>query len=187
MISRAQWGAKGGRGGRARDGLSLVVVHHTHSPALAPHATEAEEIAAVRGIERHHVEQRGFQGIAYNWLIAPSGRLYEGRGWGFAGSHSVGQNSTSVGVCFIQDGNRLTLSTRAVVTARNLLAEGAALRHLSPAYDIKGHRDFHPTECPGSLIYTRLEELRPPVTTESVADRLRAVRDEIDAIIEGMP
>lgn len=44
---------------------------------------------------------RKWSDIGYNFLVGEDGNVYEGRGWGKTGAHTVGYNSKSVGICFI--------------------------------------------------------------------------------------
>src|SRR5690606_21800431 len=100
-VPRERWGAEHGRGDLDPGPEKRVVIHHSFRPALDPNATPEEERAAVRAIERFHVENNGWAGIGYNWLVAPSGRIYEGRGWKFRGAHAGPVNGESIGICLL--------------------------------------------------------------------------------------
>lgn len=41
--------------------------------------------------------EHGLDDIKYNFLIDEQGVIYEGRGWGVVGQHTVGMNSGSIG------------------------------------------------------------------------------------------
>jgi len=43
----------------------------------------------------------GWDDIGYSFLIGEDGRVYEGRGWGVVGAHTLNYNSVSYGFCVI--------------------------------------------------------------------------------------
>lgn len=62
--------------------VSHFVIHHTASSNLIRHWPEL-----LRSIWRDHTTNRGWEDIAYNYLINPQGRIYEGH---LGGDHVVG-------------------------------------------------------------------------------------------------
>ncbi|MQA90395.1 MAG: hypothetical protein GEU90_09175 [Gemmatimonas sp.] len=159
-ISRDEWGSEHGRGDLDPGAEKRVVIHHSFRPALEADATPDEERAAVLGIERFHVESNGWAGIGYNWLVAPSGRIYEGRGWKFKGAHAGPVNGESIGVCLLIDGSQTDPSDRSIAAIRDLIADGVALGEISPDYVLSGHRDHMDRTCPGDKVYARLQAFR---------------------------
>ena len=101
IILRGEWGATGGRGEDVSAKLPWgeVVAHTEAGPQRSPASYEVE-CGWIRAIENFHVNTRGWNGIAYSFLIAPSGRIFEGRGWGRSGAHTEGRNSTAAAFCF---------------------------------------------------------------------------------------
>ena len=73
LITRQEWGARFGKGDLDPGPEQRVVIHHSYKPALKPNASLEMERDAVRGIERHHAIENGWDGIGYNFLFAPSG------------------------------------------------------------------------------------------------------------------
>ena len=159
-VSRKGWGAKYGIGSPDPGAEPRVVLHHSYKPFLFENSSPISEIQAVRGIEEYHVRDNGWDGIGYNWLIAPSGRIYEGRGWKYKGAHAGPVNGSSIGICIIVDGNQWEPTDRVIWANRGLIAEGIRLGEISPAYLLSGHRDHMDRECPGDKIYARLQEFR---------------------------
>lgn len=49
------------------------------------------------------MSEQHWNDIGYNFLVAPTGDVFEGRGWGVKGAHAVKYNSKSVGICLIGD------------------------------------------------------------------------------------
>lgn len=162
---RAAWGSKYGNGGLPlpAPGLAaMVVAHHAKAPDVSPSASVDQERTAVRGIERHHVETNGWKAIGYGFLVCPSGRAYEGRGFGMVGAHADGVNSKSLGICFVIDGDAHELTPAAITTFRALVSEGIRRNAVASGYTLKGHRDVNiDTRCPGDKVYAQLGALRP--------------------------
>lgn len=80
-------------------------IHHTgdHGPTpprLRRFATLRQEVHYLQRVEEYHVKERGYSAIAYNHIIFPSGRTWEGRGFEKQGAHTKGHNSDP-GVCFV--------------------------------------------------------------------------------------
>ena len=110
---------------------------------------EAEK-AAVRAIQKYHMDARKYNDIAYNFLIMPSGRVYEGRGKEVEGAHTLGHND-DCGIAFVGDYNEMKL-TRAQITAFNLLRRrmGVAGGQKYP------HSATFNTSCPGKNAKSQL-------------------------------
>lgn len=161
IVTRAEWGARYDRGALDPGPEPRVVIHHSYRPALTASASASIEIAAVRAIERYHVSDNGWDGIGYNFLVAPSGRVYEGRGWKYKGAHAGPVNGSSIGVCLLIDGTVTEPSDAAVQTVRALLAEGLEQEEIAANYIVSGHRDHMAGRtCPGDKVYARLQDFR---------------------------
>lgn len=155
-VSRKEWGAQYERGNVTTGAKPLVVIHHSWIPDVPMDASSRVESDAMRSMEREHVKTRGWKGIAYNWLVFQSGKIYEGRGWNRVGSHTEGQNSKSVGICFVVNGDAHGLDIRAWDAARRVIDEGVQFGAIATDYAIKGHRDYSTKTCPGAYIYPHL-------------------------------
>lgn len=140
IISRAQWDARAPRSGGAHVGMQRrtgFMIHHSGGPADQ----------SVRAIQDHCMDTRGFRDIDYNFLVNQHGSIYMGRGWGVVGSHCVGQNTTTIGVCVIGT-NELSRPARAALRQLYATAVSKAGHYLYPLV----HRDKWATACPGNLI-----------------------------------
>jgi N-acetylmuramoyl-L-alanine amidase len=47
------------------------------------------------------MDTKKWSDIGYNFLVGEDGNVYEGRGWGKKGAHSIPFNSKSIGICII--------------------------------------------------------------------------------------
>ncbi len=135
------------------DGVTLVV-HHT--AGTVPAKTELAEHEEMRAIQRMHQKQ-GWDDIGYNYVIMPSGRVYEGRGFGIRGAHTLDHNTGTIGVSFA--GNyELKKPSRAQIRAfRNLVNN--LKRHGADITRIRGHKQMpgQSTACPGRFLMRALD------------------------------
>lgn len=153
--TREEWGAAHEQGPvrSPSQAVDLVVVHHSWRPALDCGQERSQEAAMVRGIERFHASDRGWGRIGYHFLAFQSGRVYEGVGWRRIGAHTAGQNSRSLGWCFVIDGDVTAPTPAAVESFRAFLAAAPKMEDMGAGYHVRGHRDFAAKSCPGDRVY----------------------------------
>lgn len=178
IIGRAEWGARYGRGNDVSTKLPWgEVIIHTEAgavrkedwPALnelaAANLSTSEELK-LRAIENFHVNTRGWDGIAYSFLIFPDGTIGEGRGWGRSGAHTEGRNSTAAGVCFIGHGDLQPATEAQWAATRWLIAEGIRLGKLrsNPAVATHAKYSLKGKTCPGTLIAPHVQERLAGIT-----------------------
>lgn len=172
LISRDEWGAAPPSSTVKMLPGKDVCIHHTAGPFTS--LSRTAEIAKVRGIQAFHMTSptasppgRGFADIAYNDLVAPSGRVYVGRGPGVKGGHLFDPlNYDWYGICFIGQYASTYPSPQkptdeAMAAARELIALRVEQGWVREEFLLKGHQDFQLKACPGDSIYSRLAELRP--------------------------
>ena len=147
-----------------------LVVHH--SGTALPTTDYA---SVVRAIRDHHVFNNGWDDIGYNYLVAPDGTVYEGRGAERQGAHFCGANSGTLGVCVLGDYTDADLPAAALASLVDLasyLGCGFSIdplttrRHAPSGRDLAGlvgHRDGCATECPGGSLYRLLPTLQAAV------------------------
>lgn len=170
--------------------VTHLIVHHAAGPN-----TSNDWGATVLSIWDYHTKTNGWSDVGYNWLIAPDGTLYEGRGGGenAIGAHFCGRNTGTMGVCML--GNLST--AQPTQAALNTLAKilhwkscDAALNPLSVGLHntsglnlniVSGHRDGCATECPGNNMYPMLGTVRQMVQNRLVACQPTDI-DEINIV-----
>ena len=114
IVTRAGWGANEGlrKSGQSYDTrISKIVVHHTGTP------NDIRDYAGLcRGILANETSGE-YIDIAYNWLIDPNGRIYEGRwaqdypsgvphtgernGANVRGAHAIYHNTSTIGIALM--------------------------------------------------------------------------------------
>lgn len=121
--------------------IDEIIVHCT--------ATKAGKHFDVNDVRRWHL-QRNFRDIGYHYLILLDGTVQQGRPVAEVGAHCTGQNTCSIGVCYV---GGIAASGRPADTRtpqqrqalRNLLTD---LKQQFPKAVIHGHRDFANKACP---------------------------------------
>lgn len=155
-ISRSGWGAKPPAGRPTILLASRVdaVVYHYTAAGSDEQADHKNCAGRVRGVQAFHQNTRGWNDIAYNYLVCKHGCIFEGRGIENKSAATGADNSHTLAVCFLGDDT----AGRDDVTAagRQALVEITRwIRQRRPAATgLKGHRDYMQTSCPGDELYT---------------------------------
>lgn len=159
--SRSEWGAR-----PPRYAYHLVPIEQR--TAFMAHYANTEEAGVtdftqvLRSVQKFHQDYRGWNDIAYNFLVDRFGVIWEGRGWAPAGGHCTGMNTPYLGVCYLGDDDAgvadLTPQAQDAFAWLYREANRRAGKTLTPM----GHRDGpqDSTECPGDEIYTKVVKTR---------------------------
>ncbi len=100
----------------------------------------------VMSIHKQH-QTLEYSGIGYHFYVRKSGEVFKGRPIGSVGAHTAGVNNLSIGVCFEGNFENEQMSKAQLDAGRKLLAY---LKSLYPRAEVKKHRDFQSTLCPGA-------------------------------------
>ena len=112
-------------------------------------ATREGQNFTVADIERWH-KQRGFAKIGYHFVIYLDGSVHKGRDISEIGAHVQGQNSNSIGICYIGglDVNGKAKDTRTDAQKASLVKLVAELKAQFQDTTIHGHNEFANKACP---------------------------------------
>lgn len=127
-----------------------VAVHYTgmNSDEQADHANCA---GRVRGVQRYHMEEKGWLDVAYSQLVCKHGFVFVGRGYGIrtAANGTKRANDHYFAVCFLGDDTE----GRADLTRAARGALGELIRDYQRRYPkalrVRPHSAFVATDCPG--------------------------------------
>ncbi len=179
LITREEWGAdpfiRGNPVALANPNYDYMTFHH----AAGFSATSLEEgKQQVKAIQDLHQNVRGWSDIGYQFVIDRTGRVYQGRPFLdqsttlqqlpilARGAHVGEQNSGNIGVCLLgcyhpPEGSHCqeVMPEVSFETYASLFAFFTETYGVQPE-NIRGHRDFSSTACPGNNNYQRLGELR---------------------------
>lgn len=151
--TRDDWGARGPDRFQQLSTTTIdTLVHHYSSMEAERRRDHSGCDDVVRAIEEYHITRNGWRGIAYSWLYCHHGHAYEGRGWGAMPAATLGHNDHTQAVCFLG----ADVEARDDLTALGREAAAYLTNEFLDLYgtrrEIRGHRDFVPTSCPGAEI-----------------------------------
>lgn len=134
---------------RMRPPKAKSAIRNTTNGLFGHHAvTPTSPAASVwRGIQSYHMDSRGWNDIAYSFGISTDGEIFEGRGWGIAGGHTAGYNSTSHAICFIGNTDNDPVGAKA---KRAILCLKALTENQYGKQQFRPHRSVASTSCPGA-------------------------------------
>jgi N-acetylmuramoyl-L-alanine amidase-like protein/S-layer family protein len=171
-----------GLGCRADVGLRHAIVHHTVN---VNNYSESDVPDLLYGIQRYHMDTRGWDDIGYNFVIDRFGRIWQAREGDIyepiTAGHTTGLNTESVGVAVLGTFSTDAVPDAVVESLGLLLGWKLGLHGVDPLgrtfvrsaggdyakpgemvdlRNISGHRDNQQTSCPGSRLYDRIDEVR---------------------------
>ncbi|MBR4114412.1 MAG: N-acetylmuramoyl-L-alanine amidase [Bacteroidales bacterium] len=112
-------------------------------------ATKPNQACTVELIDQWH-KARGFDQIGYHYVIYQDGSLHEGRPVSKVGAHCVGQNTNSIGICYVGglDMNGNAKDTRTEAQKKTLRKVVNQLKQTFPNATVHGHNEFANKACP---------------------------------------
>jgi hypothetical protein len=174
---RAEWGAALNLNDNIYSGspslttVTHIIVHHSAGGNVS-----SDWDAVVRSILDFHVNSNGWADVGYNWLIAPTGKLYVGRGGGnnVVGAHYCAKNGNTMGICMLGTFTSVPPTDTALRTLEKIIAWKCKEANINPLANashvvgniktIEGHRSGCATECPGDMTYALLANIRTNVS-----------------------
>ncbi|HEU0030272.1 MAG TPA: peptidoglycan recognition protein [Kofleriaceae bacterium] len=155
--SRREWGARLPRCATSRMTPNRATIHHTVTPTRDSMTVPQR----LRQIQSFHMFSRGWCDIGYNYLVSRDGRVWRGRGARTVGAHVLNSNTGNVGISFIGT------YTATAPTADQMCNAARLLRRLHEDFggisltrdDVKGHRQYGGTSCPGDALYNRIDDI----------------------------
>ena len=154
-----------------------LTLHHSDTKQSY---TLADTLQEVKFIQDFHMNGRGWNDIAYHFLIDAAGNIVEGRPEGVVGSHVQNQNTGNIGIVML---GTYHPPKNDPVTKEQLDAFVRVASYVIDKYGIdretlKGHRDYKSTDCPGDELYALLPQLkaRLPKKGASVAGKDAALK-----------
>ncbi len=213
MVSRASW-AGDDCPPRTKATYGEVRAAYVHHTVNINDYSRAEAPQIVLGMCRFHRNTNGWNDIGYNFLVDRFGTLYEGRAGGVGaavvGAQAEGFNSYSTGIANIGTFSSVSQSQAALEAMARLIrwklplhgyptngtavmrSAGGSTNKFPSGSSVRvkrvlGHRDTNATECPGSALYSQLDDLRslvggltPQGTATTLSAQLSARRSTID-------
>lgn len=155
IISRDEWGAappKGSLDGWPAGQPSSWTLHYE---GVDVDVNEGDYAPRVRAIQSYH-QTHGYSDIAYNWVVSPSGQIFEGRGWDYRSAAQVSGNPVSIAICYI-GGPSTELTDAAKASINALIATNPM--------EVLPHRYWFATACPGDQLVEWIDAGRPATSS----------------------
>jgi hypothetical protein len=157
IYARADWAAKAPRCASSTMTPNRATIHHTVTPTKDSMTPQQR----LRQIQAFHQSSRGWCDIGYNYLVSRDGRVWRGRGPTTVGAHVSNANTGNVGISF------MGTYTSTAPTDTQMCQAAKLLRRLHEDFsgislnrtDVKGHRQFGGTVCPGDALYNRIDKI----------------------------
>ncbi|WP_431903602.1 peptidoglycan recognition protein family protein [Nonomuraea sp. bgisy101] len=162
LVTRAEWRARRPRSELtalpSARGTKLHYVGSFVSPDLAKSCARC--LDTVQGIQAYHQDSNRWTDIAYNLLVCPHGKVWEGRGARvLSAANGPGLNSGHYAVCALLGDRGLVQPTAAML--RGIHDAIGYLRARGAGGQVLGHRDGYSTSCPGPVLYGWLQRGMP--------------------------
>ena len=137
-----------------------IILHH------------AAASGSVVQIHNHHKNTNKWAGIGYHYYVRKDGSVWRGRPEDAIGAHTIGHNSTSIGICFEGNFETDTMSAAQLKAGRELIGD---IMQRYPGIKVSGHRDNDTTACPGKnfpdeLLNYKEETMNAKEFIESLTD-----------------
>ncbi|MFD4262793.1 peptidoglycan recognition protein [Streptomyces sp. NPDC058534] len=185
ITTRHGWGADEGLREKGFVYTKKVKAAFVHHSATGNNYRCSQAPSVIRSIYRYHVHSTGWRDLGYNFLVDKCGNIYEGRAGGVSkavlGAHTLGFNSNSMGIAVLGTYSDRKPSSAAVKAIARLTAWKLGIYGMNPDGKtylksgggnlyrkgknvrlnvISGHRDGFATNCPGRLLYGKLDTSR---------------------------
>ncbi|GHF62349.1 hypothetical protein FHX82_002910 [Amycolatopsis bartoniae] len=150
-----------------------ILVHHIASANSTDYSL-AHAFQVARDDQHDHMDNNGWSDTGQHFTISRGGYRLEGRHGSLdalragdhmiRGAHCPGQNDTAIGI--ENEGTYISeLPPQAQWDALVALCGYVCVQYGIPPTEIKGHRDYYNTQCPGDALYAQLPRLREEVAT----------------------
>lgn len=171
VLTTAQWGAKAPRSVAGLTNPRYIIIHHTATPPSSNNSVSGAK-ALARSIQDYHMNHNGWIDSGHNFLNTTGGIICEGRHGTVSAvnagrcvrSAHAGNNSANGSPGIENEGNYMTatMPQQQWQSLVDLCADLCRCCNIS-VNNIKGHRDFFATACPGDWLYNQLPLLRQQV------------------------
>lgn len=125
-------------------------------------ATPEGKSFTAKDIDKMH-RQRGFRKIGYHYVIDLDGKVEKGRADNENGAHTIGHNSTALGICYIGGVAKDGKTPKDTRTEQQKVALYELVNELMERYnltldDVHGHYEFANKACPSFKMETFKKE-----------------------------
>ncbi len=123
--------------------INKITLHHTATPNTTPVNRR------LRGIRRYHIKGKKWGDIAYHYLIAPNGKIYQGRNAKYIGSSSTHYNLDNNLLIALLGDFETEHPTEKALSSLVLLTASKLIEYKITPNDVHTHKQQVETLCPG--------------------------------------
>lgn len=163
LVTRAEWGARPPRAIN-RGAMKAKPTLHWNGPTVTVSGSTTWDhrycASLVRGVQNYHMDAKGWNDIAYNFVGCPHGYTFEGRGinvWNGANGTTSGNRSSIALMSLSGELNPFPMSEKVGIKEGFTFISARAGAPLGA----QGHRDHKATACPGEARYVWLKNGMP--------------------------
>ncbi len=164
VVPRRSWSRGAAQGRFVRHSIRRITVHHT----AAPWQLETDGSSRVRQHLEHH-RGKGWPDIAYHYVVAGDGTVFEGRPIDTVGDTSTNYDPSGHLLITLEGNFEEQVPSPAQRNSTSALLAWASHAFSIPPEEIRGHQDHAATACPGATV---LEWLRSGELAREVQHRL---------------
>lgn len=140
-------------GGQCFNKVFRPIINYITNFIVSYFALQSDCTYIVQNIQNYHINDRGFTDIAYNFLVAGNGLIYEGRGWEKPGVHTPGFNNKSICIAFLGKFSNVEPPEVQMNATQFLIMDGVKNQKVTADYKLFGQRQLIATESPGLSLY----------------------------------
>lgn len=154
VVTRANWGSLSLQKVLPEHTIAKITIHH----GGVDYPEGKDPIMHIRNLQEWSMStEKNWIDIPYHFMIDLDGKIYETRPINYPGATNTDYDLTGHAlICLIGNFENATVNQaqmKAIIELTAYLVE----RFNVPLYDIKGHKDYIETLCPGKNLYQYLE------------------------------
>jgi len=160
VIPRSAWTKTTVDRGKARpmNGVKLITIHHEGSNDSAVICSRSAVAGRLEYVRRIH-KGKHWADIGYHYIIDGAGRVWSARPLFFQGAHVRNHNAHNIGIMVLGNFNRQYPSEAQLKRLPALVGSLRRKHNVSP-WNIRGHREWVATACPGEHLHPKVLYMR---------------------------
>jgi len=153
IISHAEWGWQSLIDTLPAHQIQFITLHHEG----VDYAPQSEAAVHLRNLQEWCRREKKWIDIPYHYMIDLQGNIYECRPINLPGDTNTGYDVRGHAlICLFGNYENIEPSVKQIDVLAALIAHLAS-KYQVPLENIKGHRDYSETDCPGKNLYAYLQ------------------------------
>jgi len=153
IIPAKQWGASSPPFTLPEHKIEFITIHHG-GVIFKQHQ---DPIAYLKQLQEWSRKEKGWMDIPYHFLIAPDGRIFEGRDIKYPGDTNTSYDPLGHALICVLGNFEEQQPTQEQLTALAWLTAKLSLQYHVSLDRVKSHKDYTETLCPGKNLYQYLQ------------------------------